>query len=246
MKQVFADWWQALLNLIFPACRCVCCGQEALLSATGLCPNCKKNWEDGAKEYRTCNLCPTFIPVGEDYCINCWEGKKHWFDSAIAVFPYHGVIRDTIHDFKYRGRVKWAKPLGRLMVEAIQKDSRFHHIDMLIPVPLHERRKSQRGYNQSELLAKEIGLGLGLPMSTGILIRVKNTPSQTGLKRKGRQENLTNAFQVLDSCGVQGKNILLIDDIYTTGATVEACSRILKREGARRVLVITFSAGKYY
>lgn len=244
MRQIFADWWQALLNLIFPTCRCIYCGQESILSSTGLCDKCQSNLESGKKDFASCAVCPIFIPAKEKYCINCRAGKKHWFDAAIAVFPYQGAIRKVIHDFKYRGGVKWARPLGSLMGEAVHKDHRFHDIKMVIPVPLYESRKRIRGYNQSELLAKEIGRGLGLPVVVDILNRVKDTPSQTGLNKKGRHENLINAFETLESSVLQEKNILLVDDIFTTGATVEICSRILKIGGAKSVFVVTCAAGK--
>jgi competence protein ComFC len=245
MKHFFADWWRALLNLIFPTCRCLYCGQEGVLDEGGLCSSCREKLK-AEEDFSLCALCPTFIPIGDKYCPNCWEGKRHWFDAGIAVFPYHGALRDMIHDFKYRGRKKWAKPLGLLMVETLQKDPRFHAIDMVVPVPLHVKRKAMRGYNQSELLAKEIGRSLGLPVAVDILCRIKDTPSQTGLRRKGRQMNLADAFQIIDSSSLRGKNILLVDDIYTTGATVETCSRILKTEGVKSVFVVTCAAGKCY
>jgi len=246
LRQIFADWWQALLNLIFPTCRCIYCGQESTLNSAGLCDNCQSDLENGKRDFASCAACPIFISPKENYCINCREGKEHWFNAAIAVFPYQGVIREVIHEFKYRGAVKWAKPLGSLMGEAVHKDHRFHDIDMVIPVPLYESRKKMRGYNQSELLAKEISRGSGLPVAVDILNRVKDTPSQTGLNKKGRHENLLNAFETLESNRIQEKNILLVDDIYTTGATVETCSRILKIGGAKRVFVVTCAAGKRY
>ncbi|MEL7568828.1 MAG: ComF family protein [Dehalobacterium sp.] len=246
MRQIFADCWQALLNLIFPTCRCIYCGQESILNSAGLCHNCQSDLENGKRDFKSCATCPIFIPVKERYCINCRRGKEHWFSAAIAVFPYQGEIREVIHDFKYRGAVKWARLLGSLMGEAVGKDRRFHDINMVIPVPLYESRKKMRGYNQSELLAKEIGRGLGLPVTVDNLTRIKDTPSQTGLDKEGRRENLVNAFETLESSKLQGKNILLVDDIYTTGATVETCSRILKIGGAKSVFVVTCAAGKRY
>lgn len=246
LKQIIADWWRAVLNLIFPTCRCIHCGQDGLIREDGLCAKCREKLRNSKEDFSSCTLCPTFIPSGEKYCLNCWEGKKYWFDAALAVFPYQGTIRNVIHDFKYRGRVKWARSLGLLMGEAVIKDARFHAVDVVIPVPLHGKRKAKRGYNQSELLAGEIGRRLGMPVAVNILSRIKDTPSQTGLKRKGRQENLADAFQVLDSFALKGKNVLLVDDIYTTGATVDTCSRILKTGGAKSVLVVTCCAGKCY
>lgn len=246
MKQIFADWWQALVNLIFPVCRCIYCGEEKILSPSGLCQHCQRIFEDGKKDFASCTLCPTFISIKEKYCINCQGGKDHWFDAAIAVFPYQGEIRKVIHEFKYRSAVKWAKPLGLFMAKAVRKDPRFQEIEMVIPVPLHESRKKTRGYNQSALLAKEIGRELGIPVAVDALKRIKDTPSQTGLDKKGRQENLVNAFETCSGNLLQEKIVLLVDDIYTTGATVETCSHILKKGGAKRVSVVTCSAGKSY
>lgn len=246
LRQIFADWWQALLNLLFPACRCIYCGQERIIDASGLCQDCQNIFEKGQSDFTSCILCPIFIPLSEKYCANCRLGQKHSFDGAVAVFPYGGAIRDVIHDFKYRGAVKWARPLGLLMKERVKKDARFIDINMVIPVPLHEHRLKLRGYNQSELLAKEISRELDLPLAAHALCRFKDTPSQTGLTKTRRHENLLNAFQIKDANAIKGKNILLVDDIYTTGATVESCAQIMKNGGAKSVYVVTCAAGKRY
>lgn len=241
-----ADWVESLLNLFFPNFRCICCGEESELNSMGLCSKCQIGLKNDQKDFTHCATCPIFIPIADKHCINCRGLKEHSFKAALAVFPYQGEIRKIIHDFKYRGAIKWAKPLGTLMGQAVGQDHRFRDIKMVIPVPLHESRQKIRGYNQSELLAREIGRELGLPVEGDIINRAKNTPSQTGLDRKGRHDNLANAFEIRNSGNLQGENILLVDDIYTTGATVENCSRILKEGGAKNIFVVTCAAGKRY
>ncbi|ATW25935.1 ComF family protein [Candidatus Formimonas warabiya] len=246
LRLVCADWWRALLNLIFPNYRCFSCGQEGGLDGTGLCSQCWSRLEEMENKYPPCAHCASFVFETGSCCINCRQKKEYWFDGARAVFPYEGAMRDIIHQFKYHGVTKWAVPLGLLMLRTIERDARFHDVEVLAPVPLHIKRERSRGYNQSELLAREIGTGLKLPVVPDLLRRIVDTPSQTGLNRKARQENLGAAFVVKDVKAVTGKNILLVDDIYTTGATIETCSRILKIEGAKSVWVVTCAAGKSY
>ncbi|MGI6678096.1 MAG: ComF family protein [Dehalobacterium sp.] len=234
------------MNLIFPHCRCISCGAEAKLNNTGLCDNCRGIISEENSLYHSCALCPTFIPLKERYCDHCFREHAPYFDAALAVFPYHGAIRQVLHDFKYRGAVKWDKPLGALMEEKVNQKLPFHNISLIIPVPLHPNRQKIRGYNQSELLAREIGRRMKIAVDLNTLQRVRDTPSQTGLSREERRKNLHEAFQVVASGNLIGKTVLLVDDIYTTGTTVKACARILKKGGAKKVFVVTCAAGKRF
>ncbi|MCR6545390.1 ComF family protein [Dehalobacterium formicoaceticum] len=246
MSKLMGDWWQALLNLIFPHCRCIACGEEVKLDNTGLCGNCRRIIQDETMIFHSCASCPTFIPLEARYCLNCLREPPWFFDAGIAVFPYQDDIRQVLQDFKYRGTVKWAKPLGTLMAEAVLHKLPFHNITTVIPVPLHPNRERTRGYNQSELLAREIGRRLDVRVEVSILLRIKDTPSQTGLSKEGRRENMHEAFQIGESGDLTGKTVLLVDDIYTTGTTVNTCSRILKEAGAKAIFVATCAAGKRY
>lgn len=239
------SWWQAFIHLIFPTLHCLNCGKTEAVGKGGLCASCRQKFQE-AKEFSRCKLCPIFVVPGKEYCYNCWSGKTHWFDAGLAPLPYTGEMRKAMQSFKYRGRTKWAQPFAELMEEALVLDSRFSALDLIVPVPLHVNRRRERGYNQSELLAKKLGQGLALPVAIDVLLRIRDTPSQTGLKKQGRQKNLAGAFQVTNPHLIKSKNILLVDDIYTTGTTVETCACILKKGGAKKVLVVTCAAGKSY
>jgi ComF family protein len=160
------------------------------------------------------------------------------YDAAYCFGAYEGVLRQLIHLYKY-GRVKTlARPLGGLLAAALPRDDRF---DLVTPVPLHWRRQWQRGFNQSDLLAREIARRCGIP-AVSTLRRVRATAAQAGLSNTGRRRNVSAAFQDRTGRGaaqIAGKRILLIDDVMTTGSTAAACAFALKRGGAGRVTLLT-------
>jgi ComF family protein len=159
------------------------------------------------------------------------------FDAAYSFGAYEGPLRDLIHVFKY-GRVHpLSVPLGRLLASAIPQDQSF---DFIVPVPLHWRRRLARGFNQSGLLAREVSRRYGLRPSRA-LRRSRFTPAQAGLSHAGRRRNVAGAFAVPRNVDVTGRRVLLVDDVFTTGATLTACARALKRAGARYVAVLTLA-----
>jgi len=141
------------------------------------------------------------------------------------------TLREIIHHLKYADRVSLAKPLGAILKECLQKE-RFQG-DVVVPVPLHRSRERIRGFNQAELIA----VRTGLPVLNRMLRRRKNTPSQTGLTRSERKRNLAGAFELRGD--VSGRRMILVDDVYTTGSTMNEIARTLKRGGAERVEVLT-------
>jgi ComF family protein len=141
-------------------------------------------------------------------------------------------LREIIHHLKYADRVSLAKPLGDILKECLQKE-KFQG-EVVVPVPLHRSRERIRGFNQAELIA----VRMGLPILNKVLCRRKNTPSQTGLTRSERKRNLAGAFELRSD--VRGRRIILVDDdVYTTGSTMNEIARTLKRGGAERVEVLT-------
>jgi ComF family protein len=164
-------------------------------------------------------------------CALCRSGLRG-FDAAYSFGSYEGVLRKLIHLYKY-GRVKTlAWPLSGLLARALPRDESF---DVAVPVPLYWRRRLQRGFNQSELLARGLSRRTGIPVA-GALRRLRPTPAQAGLSNSARRQNVSQAFR---AGSVQGKRILLIDDVMTTGATAAACALALKQAGARRVALLT-------
>ena len=164
-------------------------------------------------------------------CALCRSGLRG-FDAAYSFGSYEGALRELIHLYKY-GKVRTlARPLSGLLAQALPRDEEF---DAAVPVPLYWRRRLQRGFNQAELLARGLSRRTGIPV-VGALGRVRPTPTQAGLSNTARRQNVAKAFR---SRSVQGRRILLIDDVMTTGATGAACALALKQAGARRVALLT-------
>jgi ComF family protein len=164
-------------------------------------------------------------------CALCRSGLRG-FDAAYSFGTYEGVLRELIHLYKY-GKVKTlARPLSGLLAQALPRDEAF---DAAVPVPLYWRRRLQRGFNQAELLARGLSRRTGIPVVRA-LGRLRPTPAQAGLSNSARRQNVSQAFRAR---GVQGKRILLIDDVMTTGATAASCAAALKQAGARRVSLLT-------
>jgi ComF family protein len=161
----------------------------------------------------------------------CRRGLRG-FVAAYAFGAYEGTLRKLIHLFKYGKMRTLARPLGGLLTRAMPRDESF---DAIVPVPLYWRRRLQRGFNQSELLARGISRSTGIPVVRA-LRRVQATQTQAGLSNSARRRNVAAAFR---SRKVPGQRILLIDDVMTTGSTATACANALKRAGAKRVALLT-------
>lgn len=212
-----------LLDLLFPP-RCVGC------RAVGewLCPRCRAQIE--FIQPPVCPRCgrPTRRPR---LCAICRRAPPA-LDGIRAVAYFEGVLREAIHRFKYENLQTLALPLGQLLAEYL-----IHHslpAEVIVPVPLHPNRLGERGYNQSALLARQLAQQAHLPVVENSLQRVKETAPQVGLKAEERRENVRHAFLCMDE-RLRGKRVLLIDDVCTTGATLEACSTALHEQGAQSV-----------
>jgi ComF family protein len=167
------------------------------------------------------------------------------FEKAVAYGGYDGGLRDLIHLLKFQQVRPAAAVLGRMLAEtvAVLEESLPVGIITVVPVPLHARKRAQRGFNQSELIARAALKHLHRPerfrLSVHSLLRVRETDSQIGLTRHQRRENLRGAFQVSEPAQIAGRNVLLVDDVFTTGTTAAECARVLRRAGAERAYVAT-------
>jgi len=169
-------------------------------------------------------------------CAVCRHGLSG-FDAVFSYGEYEGALRKLIHLFKYSGVTPLASKLGALLNGALPREQRF---DVIIPMPLHWRKRLERGFNQSELLARFVSRRTGIPIANA-LRREKRTDPQAGLTRAQRRLNVAGAFGVSRRSEIQGRHVLLIDDVFTTGATASACAAVLKRAGAQRVTVLTLA-----
>lgn len=160
--------------------------------------------------------------------------------NCLSVYAYKGAARQMVHLLKYRSAVSLSQPLGEAMcMRLIHQRALYKRIDLVIPVPLHPSRQEERGYNQAELLAKVLCETCRMPLQPEVLVRVKKTGSQVGRTRVQRMEAMRHVFAVTDGHAVKDKCILLVDDVFTTGATALSCADALYAAGAQEVAVIT-------
>lgn len=203
---------------------CPCCRDSLELLVSPSCPTCGLPLSPEAPEPYQCGAC---------------LGGLYRFDRARAAGPYRGLLREVIHRFKYEGRISLARPLAQLLLPAARELCTLHDIRVVVPVPLHLRRLRDRGFNQAALLARRLGASLNLPVRYTVLRRRRWTEPQIGLSPSQRAENVRGAFALSESAVVRDQGVLLVDDVFTTGETVDQCVRELKRGGAREVAVLT-------
>jgi ComF family protein len=228
------------LDLLFPD-QCRICEQPLHeVSRIPVCSSCLKQPERINAEF-CCRTCRTpFLnsqPLDESgQCALCRLGLNG-FDEVYSAGEYEGSLRKLIHLFKFDGVQPLARPLGEFMKRTLPRERRF---DVIVPMPLHWRRRWQRGFNQSELLAREICRHWHAPVKNAVRRKRATTP-QAGLTSAQRRKNVQGAFAATKATRLDGLHVLLVDDVLTTGATASACARALKRAGAARVSLITLA-----
>lgn len=186
----------------------------------------------------SCVVCGVPLPDGGARCRDC-RRRRRAFRFLRSAGLYEGSLMKLIRKFKYGGREDLARPLGRLMADRWAEEPRLGPADAVLPVPLHWIRERTRGYNQAAVLAGIFAEKAGLPLWEGVLKRDRSTKQQTALGRAGREANVRDAFRVARPERVKGKTLILVDDVSTTGATLESCARVLRQAGARRVGALT-------
>lgn len=224
---------KTILDGLFPI-RCLGCNEFD----NWICANCHKNLPLLHEQH--CPICKLHTTNNGEICPECLVKNKNIFDGIFVASHYNDrLIKKAIHYYKYRFVKDLSEPLALLLAQALQ-NSHVQTPDIIIPVPLHKRRFRWRGFNQAQELARN--LDLRIPIMNDILLRVRYTAPQVKVRNKSkRQENLTNAFAVYNSQKVRGKNILLIDDVVTTGATLSECASTLKDTGAKTVFCIVLA-----
>jgi ComF family protein len=170
-------------------------------------------------------------------CQPCAE-RPPSYTKAWTLYPYLPPLQHAIRLFKYQGKVSLAAPLAALMIARLPP---LNSVDVIMPVPLHIQKLREREFNQSLLLADHIGRSLDIPVAYANLVRTAPTPPQTTLSRKSRQKNLRRAFAVRRPDAIVNKCVLLIDDVFTTGTTVNECAKALRRAGSADVFALTLS-----
>lgn len=192
-----------------------------------------------------CKKCGKPLSVREaEYCPDC-ERKKHFYTRGRAALEYDSLMRESIGRFKYNNRREYGNFYVQELLDICGPAVRSWNVDLLIPIPLHKSRRRKRGFNQAELIAKGLGRELGIPVSANCLLRTRKTSPQKELNDQERKNNLKNAFQVVDY-DVKFKKVLLIDDIYTTGSTIDAAASVLLESGVEKVYFLSISIGRGY
>lgn len=225
-----------LSELFFPR-RCVLC-DTVLATGEEICEKCQKKirYVEGPK----CYQCGCSVASSEtEYCDAC-KKKKHLYEKGFALYEYESV-KDSLYRFKYHDRPAYGEFYAMDLARRIPA-LRNLRVDFIAAVPMYPGKKRKRGYNQAEVLAKELSKQLKIPYKKGLLKRVKNTNPMKELGPSERQINLQNAF-IVPVNDVKLEGVLLVDDIYTTGATVDACTRVLKEAGVKKVYVVSLSIG---
>lgn len=235
---------EKIAETLFPSnIYCICCG----------------NIIDDTRPYALCDICvEKFHWVGKKTCVKCGKlleddcryelcydcmNTEHSFDKGFTCVQYGLHERAVMMDYKYKGRSYIGKKLGDMMYDRLQlEDIDF---DMIVPVPIHAKKEAERGFNQAQVMADRLAKLSGKPCHTKLLLRKKKTVPMRDLSVSERMENVEDAFGIQKGGGemLKGKRVLLIDDIYTTGSTMDSCSRVLREEGAVRVYAFSFAAG---
>ncbi len=218
------------------------------------CPLCGKLLEDDEMLCKKCETKLKYIkePIckkcgkqldeeEKEYCGDC-RRRVHVFDAGIGVFAYNDVIRKSIYDFKYKDMRIYSRFYGERMATHSASYIQHWKPDVIIPVPVSKKKFLKRGYNQAELIARELSLHSGIPMDNRVLYRRKDTKPQKEVDRESRRKNLENAF-IISQNVVKYKKVVLVDDIYTTGSTIDECARTLKDAGIEKVYFISQSIG---
>ena len=231
---------RALSFLFVKEYNCIVCDRE--LPKPGrhrICGQCYGMMEVTGQ--KGCLKCGRMIFSEAQYCLDC-QNREQVFDRAISPFCYSGPAATLVLNLKFRGKKYLVEPMARFMTDKLLEEELVP--DLVLPVPLHPNRKKERGFNQSELLGAEIANALKLPLDLTSVRRIRDTAASSSLAggRKEREENMKDAFEVTDRSPIEGKIVLVADDVLTTGTTANEVAKVLKKAGAKRVLVLTFAA----
>ena len=233
-----------IINLLYPA-SCQVCGKKSKSPNQYLCKECVQKIKKRQPPF--CIKCGHKLKTAsykEDLCPDC-KKKTPYFDQAASIFYYDGVFKKLVHDFKYKKNTSLVTEFAEFIISFMDKHNIAKETDLVLSIPMHPLRLLKREINPSNILARNVAKKLNLPYSENLLKKTKNTLPQSQLNRSERIENIKNSFSLKKSAEpyLKHKNILFVDDLFTTGSTVNECSRILKEKSVKRIEVITLARG---
>ena len=225
---------EPVLAVVFPS-RCPACSLALAHPTRG--PLCEACWAALPRHRGRLCGCGLPLPPALVLCGRCRRGRQT-FAAWASLGPYEGGLRSVIHELKYRGKRRVAGRLAEALLAEPGARELLRGSDVVVPVPLHPRRRRERGFNQAEVLAGELARRVGRPCAPLALVRRKDTPPQAGLSAAARRRNVAGAFAVRRHAQVSGRVVVLVDDVLTTGATAHACARALLAAGASEVRLL--------
>lgn len=234
-------WGNRFLDLVFPR-NCPLCNRALAEDDPGcICPPCFLAFK--RIHPPMCRWCgrPVRGEVLDEFVCSQCRGRKLHYDRAISACMADTKMLDAIHRFKYQREIYFGPQLAQLVIECGRTHVEWTRIDAIVPIPLHPAKERYRQFNQARILAEAVSEEFSVPMVDRNLRRLIDTPSQTFLNAADRQKNLRDAFIVRRPADFEGKWVVLLDDVYTTGSTSNACAKELKKAGAEKVLVLTLA-----
>ena len=245
MNRFSDSWFRKIINsagaLLFPPV-CVYCGADHQQSESGVCPECSRNILPVEPPF--CQRCGKPVPGIDsgttNLCGTCLQDTPP-FDRARFSVYYSSVVRRGILQFKFQSSLYLGEALLGLLSKTFNNHFLEQNLDAILPVPVHKKRLISRGYNQCAILARKLGARFNVPVPTDVLIKTRNTVPQTRLSRKQRIDNIKGSFAVRKPGQVDGKSLLLVDDVFTTGSTLSEAARTLKRDGASVVQALVLA-----
>jgi competence protein ComFC len=221
-----------IINAIFPP-KCIFC--EAIL--------------DLKADINICCICYKKIPFINSYNFNNITKRtpnSNYFDDIICLCEYSGIIKSALKKYKFNDKSAYHRTLAKMLSDKIKEMTNCINFDIIISVPLHKKKEMIRGYNQSLLISKAISNELGIKEKSRLISRIKNTRNQSMLDKNERSLNIAGAFKINIPDKVCGKMILIVDDIMTTGNTLNECCRVLKEAGANKVVAAVIASGRKF
>ena len=236
------DLLGGLTDILYPR-RCAACGRSVGNEPGHICWDCRAGAESVAAPF--CDLCGDPVEGVVEHRFVC-SACRRWppgFDVARSAMRHRGAFRRIMHEMKYNRHTALARDLSEFLYNCVAMHYSELRFDVVACVPLHRAKERERTYNQSDLLARGLAARLGIPAAARCMVRVRPTVSQSGLKANERRRNVHRAFAVRDPGWVEGRRVLLVDDVMTTGSTVSECAWALKNARAAQVAVATVARG---